>query len=74
MKLLVNLTMAALALLAPADAPTGSVSGRVLDADSGAPIPDFPVANNVRTDARGFYRLTGLKPGPFRIALLGERV
>lgn len=74
MKLLVNLTMAALALLAPADTPTGSVSGHVLDADSGAPIPDFPVANHVRTDARGYYKLTGLKPGPFRIALLGERV
>src|ERR1017187_5418047 len=74
MKLLVTLAIATITLLAQTDAPTGSVSGRVLDADSGDPIPDFPVENHVRTDAKGYYKLVGLKPGPFEIRLRGERV
>lgn len=74
MKLPVTLALAAIALLAQSDAPTGSVSGRVLDADSGEAIADFPVENHVRTDAKGYYKLVGLKPGPFQISLRGERV
>ena len=74
MKLTVTLALAAIALLAQSDAPTGSVSGRVLDADSGEAIADFPVENHVRTDAKGYYKLVGLKPGPFQISLRGERV
>ena len=65
MKPLVALAMASMALLAQeGSGPTGAVSGRVLDADSGAPIADFPVQNRARTDAKGYYKLTGLKPGP----------
>jgi len=73
MKVPAILALAGLALLAQT-APTGSVSGRVLDADSGAAIADFPVENNVRTDTHGYYKLTGLKPGLFEIRLRGQRV
>lgn len=74
MKFPALLALASLALPAQTPPPTGSVSGRVLDADSGAPIADFPVENNVRTDARGNFKLTGLKPGPYQIRLFGQRV
>lgn len=74
MKLAVILAMAPIALLAQTPPATGSVSGRIIDADSGAGIADFPVEQHVRTDARGYYKITGLKPGRFEIRLFGERM
>lgn len=71
MRFSVVFAAASVALLAQTPPPTGSVSGRILDADSGAGIPDFPVGQNVRTDARGYYKITGLKPGRFEIQLSG---
>jgi hypothetical protein len=71
MKCALLLVTAPIMLLAQATQTTGSVSGRVIDADSGAGIPDFPVPENIRTDAQGYFRITGVKPGPFWIQLQG---
>ncbi len=40
----------------------GSITGFVYD-EQGKPIAGAKVANTAKTDARGFYHLTGLRPG-----------
>jgi hypothetical protein len=74
MRFAMVLTAATIALIAQTPQSTGSVSGRVIDADSGAGIPDFPVEQKVRTDAQGYFKITGIKPGRFEIRLFGDRV
>jgi hypothetical protein len=76
------LLLSAAALLAQSNAPTppptSTVSGRIIDADSGAPIPDVGVgilgrasaSVDVRTDAQGYYRFTDVTPGPQQVIAL----
>jgi protocatechuate 3,4-dioxygenase beta subunit len=71
MKALLLLFTAALMAQTP-QRPTGTVSGRVTDADSGAPVSNFPISGS-HTDAEGRYTIT-LPAGPARIALLGDRI
>ena len=63
----------------PAKAPTlGSISGRVVTAGSGAPIPDAEVAVNrggpkaahAVTDAQGHFVLKDLEAGSYRVSAL----
>jgi hypothetical protein len=58
----------------------GSVSGRVLDADTGAPLQEVGVVaqeaglgESAQTDAQGRYTITGVSPGPHTIAVYGLR-
>jgi len=74
MKRALLVAVAPIVLLAQTPQNTGSVSGRVIDADSGAGISDFPVHEKVRTDGQGYFRITGVKPGRFEIRLFGDRV
>lgn len=52
---------------APPAGPVGSASGRVVDADTGAPLAGVDVAaqqgNSVKTDANGRYGLRGIPAG-----------
>lgn len=60
--------------------PDGSVSGRVLDADTGAPLKDVGVVaqeaglgESAKTDTEGRYTVTGVSPGKHTIAVYGLR-
>jgi len=80
-RLLAILTFAVLAAAAPgrADVTTAIVEGTVNDAKTGKAIPDVQVmavtaSGNVtsRTDAKGFYMLWDVPPGPAIIAFQRE--
>jgi hypothetical protein len=81
MKSLAVLELTAATLLAqsgqPSVPPTGSVCGRILDADTGGPIPGVSVRLlavgsppvETHTDAQGNYKFADVNPGPHPIAL-----
>jgi iron complex outermembrane receptor protein len=81
MRLLCRTALAALITLSPlsiAAAQTGAIAGRVMNATTGAPIPNANVQAFVgperraaaTADANGQYRLTGLAVGRYTISVL----
>lgn len=57
---------------APSQGPTGRIVGRVLDAQSGQPLPEIAVnaaGVSAYTDGEGSFRLDGLPPGQHRLTL-----
>jgi TonB-linked SusC/RagA family outer membrane protein len=74
------LTLAAVLALASSDAmaqgaTTGTISGRVTDAQSQAPVPDAQVIivgtqRGTRSGNDGVYRLGGIEPGMVRLRVL----
>jgi hypothetical protein len=87
MKISVILAMATMVLQAQAPpmpsrpaGPDGSVSGRILDADTGAPLKDVGVVaeeaglgESAKTDSQGRYTLLGVSPGTHHITVYGFR-
>jgi hypothetical protein len=61
--------------------PSGSISGRVLDA-TGEPMAGLPIeadgswagTQSVVTDDEGHYRLSGLRPGKYRVGVAPEQI
>jgi len=72
-KLLVTLTLLATGLLAQTAPPaiTGSISGRVFDADTRLPVQGTRVTangkNDVITDSEGRYSILNLSPGKYSV-------
>ena len=69
------LAVAALAVPIVASAQGGTITGRVTDRSTGAPIPDAQVIvvgsqRGTRTDVEGQYRLTNAPTGPQRVRAL----
>ncbi len=57
---------------APSHGPTGRIVGRVLDAQSGKPLPEIAVnaaGVSAYTDGEGSFRIDGLPPGLHRLTL-----
>ena len=86
LRLVVAATLAATSLAAQsgalqipgANTALGSVSGRVMDADSGAPLAGVEIGTRtlgwVTTDADGRYAIPGIRPGPVQVWIRGDRI
>jgi hypothetical protein len=79
MRFLTLLLLVTTSLIAqtPAPATTGSVSGRVLDADTQLPVAAVKVGSQklgwTLTDSDGRYTIRGLAPGSVSIGIQGDR-
>ncbi|HWB83188.1 MAG TPA: carboxypeptidase-like regulatory domain-containing protein [Bryobacteraceae bacterium] len=63
--------------LANSPSSKGSVEGHVLDADTGAPVPNVPVSvegssESVKTDTAGRFTVPGLSPGMHSVRVLSQ--
>jgi hypothetical protein len=56
----------------------GSVSGRVMDADTGAPLAGVEIGTRslgwVTTDSDGRYAIPAIRPGPVQVWIRGDRI